>query len=177
MIAVVVIIITYVLPTCPGVSLNLILEVEFLCKMVCMVSILIGISRLYFVNKAPTGTHTSPNWVCPFPHVSPIIYQSICISMHIYCLVSCCKWNKLPASKPVPLDPAISQHLKGLISIVITFSLSLSLVSSINLTLLDHSHQHSDVFFSKKNLISQNFRAISVFKMKKKFIYKILVGY
>ena len=73
MIAVVVIIITYVLPTCPGVSLNLILEVEFLCKMVCMVSILIRISRLYFVNKAPTGIHTSPKWVCPFPHVSPIL--------------------------------------------------------------------------------------------------------
>lgn len=51
-------------------------------------------------------------------------YQTICICMHIHCLIPYCKLNTLHAPKPVPLDPALSQHLKDLISRVITFSLS-----------------------------------------------------
>lgn len=62
------------------------------------------------------------------PVISSCLTNSITkssVSVCIHCFFSRCKWNKLHASKPVPLGPALSQHLKDLIS-KLSHALSLS---------------------------------------------------
>lgn len=65
---VVVVIMTYLLPTCPGASMDRILELELPGKNTVHNLTFDRYWRIAFVNKAPVGTLTRLQW-WPFLHV------------------------------------------------------------------------------------------------------------